>query len=475
MDRPNVLFIHTDQQRWDALGANGNPDVHTPNLDAMAERGVNVDRHFVNCPLCMPSRASYLTGQYPSQLGIYDNGVPLPEDVRTLPETLAPYGYRSGNLGKLHFLPHANRDHRTTHPSYGFDELEISDEPGPYPDAYRAWVREHDPSALDEISVGLPPAATTWKGDIAADADHPDDRFPKRPVPFGADAGLTHTAFVADRTIDFVERHADDEPFLAVAGFYSPHSPWVVPQRFLDLYDPADLTLPEFPPSAEEEREAIDGSDDPTEATLSAAELRRAHHGYYAMVSEADHHVGRILDRLDDLGIADDTLVVFTSDHGEYLGEHLGYGKYVPTCDAVSRVPLVVQWPSGIDDPGRTVSALTEAADLVPTILDCAGVQVPPNLLGRSFRPVLDGETDAHRDDVLTQHRDGAEVRTDRYWYKRTADGEELYDVRSDPECYHDLADDPAHGAALDEHRTRLLDRLIELDIETGRRPAWHY
>ena len=141
MKRPNILILYTDQQRWDALGVNGNPDIQTPNLDRLAQEGVNFDHHFVQNPVCMPSRISFLTGQYPSTLGITHMGVPVPEHTVTLPRLLRNYGYTSANIGKLHFLPHANRDHREIHPAYGFDHLEISDEPGCYEDAYRAWVR----------------------------------------------------------------------------------------------------------------------------------------------------------------------------------------------------------------------------------------------------------------------------------------------------------------------------------------------
>jgi arylsulfatase A-like enzyme len=123
-------FIYTDQQRWDTLGVNGNREILTPNLDRLAAQGVNFDHHFVQNPVCMPSRVSCLTGQYPSTLRISHMGVPVPEQTSTLPRLLKPYGYTCANIGKLHFVPHANRDHREAYPDYGFDHTEISDEPG---------------------------------------------------------------------------------------------------------------------------------------------------------------------------------------------------------------------------------------------------------------------------------------------------------------------------------------------------------
>jgi len=210
MNRPNVLVLYTDQQRWDALGVNGNPDVETPNLNALAADGVNFDRQFVQAPICMPSRASMLTGQYPSQLDIYSNGVHLPPDVATLPGMLANYGYTSANIGKLHFTTHADRDDRATHPQYGFDHLELSDARGNYADAYRAWVRSKAPDQLDRINRGLSGAGAIWKDVVGGPETFPDgtprDEYhppreeydPPRAVPFDADPNLTHSATNAE-------------------------------------------------------------------------------------------------------------------------------------------------------------------------------------------------------------------------------------------------------------------------------------
>ena len=476
--RPNVLLIHTDQHRYDAVGANGSDVVQTPNLDRLAAEGVAFDHYFVNTPLCMPSRESYLTGQYPSQLDIYTNGIELPESVPTLPEFLDNYGYHSANLGKLHFLTHANRDHRETHPKYGFDRLEISDEPGPYPDAYRAWVEKRDPGALDDVSLGVPPAARDFHRDTGVgDIDHLDPRYTTEPRPFPADADLTHSTFVADRTIEYLESRADREPFLAVAGFYSPHSPWVAPQEYLDLYDREEVPVPDFPPEVEAEREAIaerEHADDPTTETFTDAEIRAVRHGYYAMVSEVDYHVGRILDRLDELGVADDTVVVFTSDHGDWLGEFLRYTKGWPAEDAITRVPCLVRWPDGVEDPGRRVDDIVEAVDLVPTILDAAGIQRPPHLLGESLLPALTRTGSVGRDAALVEDVNGKALRTEEYRYLLHADGrEELFDLTAEYHEYRDVSGD--HPDVVADHRKRLLDRLTEIDVESQREVDFPY
>jgi len=471
LDRPNVLFFHTDQQRYSALGAAGNDAIRTPHLDQLAADGVRFSRAFVQAPVCMPSRASYMTGRYPAEHAVFRNGIPLPEDARTLPEYLGPLGYTTANVGKLHFLNHSDRDHTRPHPDYGFDHLEISDEPGCYPDAYRAWVRKRDPGALDEISVGLPPAATSRQSpSVIEGIEHPEPRFPKEPVAFGAADDLTHTAFVARRTIDYLREHAD-ERFLCVSGFYSPHSPWVAPERFIEQYDPDDLPVPELPERLRERREDLEPSA-PDDATFSDAERRGAYRGYYAMVSEVDHWVGEILDALEAQSLREETLIVFTSDHGEDLGDHLRYGKGYPAWDTISRVPLLVAGPDV--EGGRVVEDLVELVDLVPTLIDAAGAPVPSDLQGESLVPALTGEGGVDREAALTDSHRGKVLRTDRYRYAVGTDGaERLYDLEEDPAEHHDVSGEEAYRDALGTCRHRLLRRLATIDARRERdRPA---
>ncbi|MBN1642568.1 MAG: sulfatase-like hydrolase/transferase [Anaerolineae bacterium] len=466
MRRPNVLILYADQQRWDAVGVNGNAEIHTPNLDRLAADGLNCDHFFVQNPVCMPSRVSMLSGLYPATLGIVRNGVPVPQETVTLPHLLRNYGYRCANIGKLHFLPHANRDHRTPHPPYGFDHLEIADEPGCYADAYRAWVQRLAPDQLDAISVGLPPATAVWQEAMGLDDGirHPEVRFPKRAIPFPGPAGLTHSAFVAEQTMAYIEQHRQ-EPFLCIAGFYSPHSPWIAPQSFIDLYDPASLSLPQFPEQVDQQR---------SDGHFSDQELRAARQGYYAQVSEVDHHVGRILDRLDALGLADSTIGVYTSDHGEWLGEHLRYGKGYPAHDCVSRVPLIVRWTGGAARRGQTSHTFVEAVDLVPTLLDCAGIPVPGHLQGRSFLGELTGAPGSPRTSALTEGDGWKTLRLDGLRYVVDADGREgLYDLELDPGAYDDVSGCPDYRDALAAARHGLLRRLLARERPLPR--AWAY
>ncbi len=468
-ERPDVLVVYTDQWRWDAIGALGSP-ASTPVFDALLADGVHFDHAFVQSPVCMPSRVSMLTGRYPSDLRITHMGVPVPEDTETIASVVRRRGYRTANIGKLHFVPHANRDHATPHPSYGFDVLALSDEPGVYEDDYRARVRSVDPEAAARLSTGLPPAAETWRDTMGVDdgVSHPPGG-PREDFDgaheFGADAALTHTAWVATRTIEHLESLAPGQPAFTIAGFFSPHAPFHVPRRFLDLYDPATLPLPDL---TAEELAAQPGSG------VTDERIRSVRHGYFAAVSEIDHHVGRILDALEQLGRAERTVVVVVSDHGEWLGDHLRFAKGYPADDPVSRVPLLVRWPAGIVGPGRRVSTIVEAVDIVPTVLDALGIPIPPSIQGRSLLPSLLGESLDRVELAVTEHDGWRSVRTPTHRYVIHADGSErLFDVRDNPMSERDVVSDPEHQAAVAEIRRLLLQRTLERERPLPR--TWAY
>ncbi len=471
MRRPNILILYTDQQRWDTLSVNGNAEILTPNLDALAATGTTFTHHFVQNPVCMPSRVSMLSGRYPSSLGITRMGVPVPQDLLTLPRILKQYGYRTANIGKLHFLPHANRDHRLPHPDYGFDHLEISDEPGVYEDAYRAWARQRAPQQMDRISAGIPPATRTWYRTMGIDDEvqhrgDPEGRFDfDGGIPFEADDDLTHSAFVAEQTSEFI-RQKKPEPFLCIAGFYSPHAPWMVPRKYLDLYEPARLSLPAFPPEIDKQRPA-----QPSQR-FSDAHLRRAKQGYYAMISEVDDCIGRILQVLDATGQRGNTIIVFTSDHGEWLGEQLKFGKGYPADDAVSRVPLILSAPNGM--PGQRVDGIVEAVDILPTLLSLAGMQIPPTLQGLSLSDVVLAGAQTGKAAAITEGHGWKCLRTRDYRYLIHSDGREcLWHIASDPGEYVDVAAVPAHQPALSDCRRELLQRLLQMEVPLAR--TWTY
>lgn len=448
MRRPNILLLYTDQQRWDTIGYAGNPHIITPNLDRLARQGVLFDRAYCNCPVCMPSRQSMLSGQYPSSLGSVCNGIEMPEDVPTLPTILKPYGYRTANIGKLHFKNHSNRDHREPHPTYGFDVLVLSDEPGCYDDAYIKWVEMRDPDQVPNCRCDTPPA---WRGEPI----HIHPRNTHEPYVFDGPEHLTHTAFVASETIRVLEQFKD-EPFFIIAGFYAPHTPLNPPQRFVDMYDPDRLLAPLMNP-------------DENRLGLSEAEWRRVKAFYYALITHVDDQIGRILQAVEDLGLAEDTIIIFTSDHGEHLGDHGLIQKGPPGYDSCARVPLIISRP-GMPSAGQIRTELVEAVDLAPTILDYCGVQIPPFFQGRSIRPLLEGRPYEPRSSAFIEHRVpfGASwktVRTDRYKYCVSNAGEELlFDLEEDPGELYNRAGEPVYRDVLQAMREELLRRWFTVE-----------
>jgi len=456
MQRPNILLLYTDQQRWDALAAAGNPHIHTPNLDRLAAEGVLFENAFCNCPVCMPSRQSMLSGQYPSSLGCCCNGIEMRPDVPTLATVLRPYGYHAANIGKLHFLNHSNRDHREPHPTYGFDTMIVSDEPGCYDDAYIAWVAAHDRDAVEACRVSSPPACVGPRIDK-------QPRNTIHPYVFEGPEHLTHSAFVADGMITFLRAHRD-RTFFAIAGFFAPHAPLNPPQRFVDLYDPSTLPLP-----AMNEGENSLG--------LSDEQWRKVKAYYYALVSHVDDQVGRILSALDELGLRDNTIVVFTSDHGEHLGDHGRVQKGPPGLDSCAHVPLLIRYPGQIG-PGRRAAELVEAVDLAPTLVDWCGVQAPPSFQGRSLRPLLAGQPYELRSSVFIEFRapfagSWKTVRTHEFKYCRSNEKEELlFNLAADPNELTNVAGDAAHGDALNAMRAELLDRWFSVERQYPRKTA---
>ncbi len=457
MKRPNILLLYTDQQRWDALRCSGNPLIHTPNLDALAARGALFRKAFVNCPLCMPSRMSMLSGRYPLSLNIRANGVEMPEDIPCLQHILGLYGYHTANFGKLHFKNHSNRDHRVPHPAYGFDTLVLSDEPGCYDDAYIKWVETQAPGQVENCRCDTPPE---WRG-------KPIQKQPRSTEDYHVFQGsehLTHSAFVADETIAFLKTRRPGEPFFCIAGFYAPHSPTNPPRRFVDMYDPAKMPLPK----RREGQNLRDISDDHWRQTV-------AH--YYALVSHVDDQAGRILRTLDEQGLADDTIVVFTSDHGEYLGDHGRVGKSGPQ-DSSARVPLLIAWPGHLA-AGRQFDQIVEAVDLAPTLLDACAVQIPPFMQGMSLRPLLEGREFQARDSAYIEcHVRGGTngykaVRTRDYLYSCEKRGyETLFDLKKNPDQTENVKDDPAYAAVKADLRHQLIRRSFEAEANWPPRPA---
>ena len=477
--RPNVLLITTDQQRYDCVGANGNPLIRTPHLDRLAAEGVRFEHCYVQNPVCMPSRASLITGRYCQNHGVRKNGTPLDPQQPNLAHALLAAGYHTASIGKIHLIPHWGRDYDQPHPSleYGFRTMLNADEPGCYRDAYLRWVEREHPECLEAVRAPLPvpSGASIPPGYVVT----PGGRglFDGRRLE--APPEVSHSGWVATQSIRFLEARAararsGDEPFFLHAGIYAPHPPLFAPPPYDTLYDPSKMPLPV---------RRLDEMDDKPAHFRAAARphrevpderWRRAKAFYYGMVSLADAQIGRLLGALDGLGLAETTIVVFTSDHGEALGDHYVTGKGPTNYDCIVRVPLLVRWPAGGLSRGRVVGGLVEHVDVCPTLLEAAGVPAYSGVKGASLLPLARGAVDRGRPDVLIEFRDvktGFSVKTLRsaeYKYTRSRRGgateEALFDLEADPHEFRNAAPDPAYAPVIQQFRSRLLDRLQDAE-----------
>lgn len=458
MSRPNVLLLYTDQQRWDSLGCYGNPFAISPNLDQLAQQGARLGHFYINNPVCAPSRMSFLTGRYPSSLGIGCNGIAFPEkDAMPINRLLSRYNYHTAQIGKLHFDPHTTCDHRDPGHTYGFDTFILSDEPGCYEDAYIQWVETHFPEELDAIRAGLPHYAQQLQEirGISRSGDRQQDVH--EPYVYPGSEQTTHTAFVATETCEFL-KSSSDNPFFCIAGFYAPHTPINPPKRFLDMFSPSDMPLPKL---GSQEQKASFLSD------ISDKKWAEIVTSYYALCTHVDDQIGRILKTLDEVGKTENTIVVFTSDHGEYLGDHGRIQKWMPGHDCVARVPFIIRYP-GVIPQGTVVDQIVEGVDFVPTILDYCAVQIPTFVQGKSVKPVLQGQTTAHKDAALIEYFEpcksgthSSSIKTKEYLYCISEAGDEvLYDRKNNPEENMNVADSDEYQEVLSKMRKRLINRL---------------
>jgi len=483
MGQPNILWICTDQQRFDTLGCCGNRFVRTPNLDRLAESGVLFDSAFAQSPVCTPSRASFLTGRYPRTTRCRQNGQSLPADEVLVTRLLAEAGYVCGLSGKLHLsacqpaaAPVAERRiddgysifHWSHHPA----------PPGPkdnWPgNQYDLWLRERG-------------AAFAW------------DDFPGTPhVKTGMPAELHQTTWCAEKAIDFVGQCADyGRPWLFSVNPFDPHHPFDPPAEYLERYlDRIDeIPLPNYVEGELTDKPLFQRIDHQGayggsrgyhgSADMTEREHRLVRAAYWAMCDLIDEQIGRIFDALDRTGQRDSTIVIFTSDHGEMLGDHGIYLKGPYFYDPAVRVPLILSWPGGIPG-GRRSGALVELVDLAPTLLDAAGLPRHPGMQGRSLMDLLRGRADPHRhrDDVYCESYNAhvryepkafaTMVRTRRHKLVAVHGMEagELYDLREDPGEIRNLWSDPAAADVKLALLKRLCDRMAETVDPLPRRPA---
>lgn len=444
-DKPNVLFIAADDMNCD-LSAFGNSQVKTPNLERLAKMGTRFDRAYCQQPLCGPSRASLMTGLRPDTLDMHTLKHELRDknpDVVTLGQLFRNNGYFSARAGKIYHYGNPSQ--------IGTD---ANDDPA-------TWNARFNPRGIDSLQeekitrygfgrqkAGLG-ISMAWWDPVSSDEEHTD-------------------GMVASKIIELIEQKKD-EPFFLAAGFFNPHCPYVAPKKYFDMYPLNEITIPD---RAEAKR---DLDDVPPMAIqrdtknwpyyfkdVTTEEARKCKQAYYACNSFVDAQIGRLLDALEDNGLMEDTIIVFWSDHGYFLGEK-GLWFKRKAFERSAKMPLIVAAP-GLNK-GASTTKTVELLDLYPTLADLCGLEAPENLEGRSLRPLLnDPASEDWSKPAVTQvwHNKkawGYSIRTERYRYTEWLEGRagrELYDHSVDPLEVSNLADDAQHAVAMAGLSTKL-------------------
>ena len=434
---PNVLFIAVDDLNHD-MSCYGDPLVQTPHLDRLARDSTVFERAYCQYPQCSQSRSSMLTGLRPDTIRVYDlrthfrNTTP---DAVTLPQLFRQHDYFVARAGKIY--------HYGNPGDIGTDGLD--DKP--------SWDLVINPAGRDKAEEHLVTNATSQRGLGSSISWLASE---------GTDEEQTD-GLVATSIISLMEQHRD-RPFFLAAGFFRPHSPYIAPKRYFDLYPLERITMPEV------SREALAGVPPLALASsnpwpwfgVSREEARLGKQAYYATVSFVDAQVGRLLDALDRLGLADNTIVVFWSDHGYFLGEK-GLWKKQSNFERVARAPLILRAP-GVTSAGLCGRPV-EFIDIYPTLADLCGLPIPDTLEGVSLRPlVIDAQTAWDRPAFTQVHRGrdvrGYSIRTQRWryteWGVEGSEGIELYDHEADPDEENNLAAAPEHAELLTQLQTEL-------------------
>ncbi len=483
--RRNVLLITTDQMRADHMGCGGNPVIRTPNLDRLAAGGVCLDRAYVSNPLCMPNRSTIATGRLPRNHGCWCNGIDLPEGERTLADVLGAGGYHTALLGKAHFRRHGHPSGEPpsglecgaaweqglnsvdwTGPYYGFQYVQLSVAHGPA-NLRRAhfgkWVADNFPDALELIDRSEP---------------SPTGAIQCHTPLFPAEAHCSN--WLGRIGSDYLRRRAaDGKPFFLWVSFPDPHHPFTPPKPYDVMYDPGEVVMPGVGAEALADkpayfRRAHEGQE-PWEGIgprdrlcrITEPQLREIIARTYGMIALVDENVGALLDALDQAGLAESTLVIFTSDHGVLMGDCGLMFKGPFLLEGLIRVPMIWRAPGG--RAGARSAGLFNSCDLAPTVLELLGMEVPRWMDGLAQGELVrggEGARDAAFVEFKSMYHPELNLRTivkaDRkLTYYPGLEFGEMYDMTADVPEARNLYEDPAYARERSELEGRLLQQEV--------------
>lgn len=449
----NVLFISVDDMNND-LGCFGHPFVKSPNIDRLASKGMVFANSYCQFPLCSPSRSSILTGLRPDKTRVFDLAYHFRQDlpdIQTLPQMFIRNGYYVARVGKMY--------HYGNPGDIGTNGL----------DDKVSWMERINPAGRDKTSLeldiinytpnrGLGSSMSFYSDTAGNDFEHTDGK-------------------VASETIKLLSEHKD-EPFFIAAGFYKPHCPWITPSKYFDLYKPGQMKLPVISPETKKAypQQALASTNPWPYFGITEDQALECKLAYYATISFVDAQIGRLLDAVDSLGLADNTVIVFWSDHGYHLGEHGLWFKQ--SCfEESAKSPLIISVP-GLKTAGQICRRTVELVDIYPTLAELTGLKPPAGLEGFSLKRLLKNPVASWKHPAYTQVQRGKipghSVRTEKWRYTEWGLGEtgsELYDELNDPHELNNLAGNPEYADIIKEMKA-LLRSVHPIPVEGGKAAA---
>jgi arylsulfatase len=481
--RPNILWITTDQQRFDTIGAHGNHAIQTPNIDRLAAEGMSMMNTYCQSPICTPSRASFMTGRYPASHHVHRNGNDhFPQTETILPRILVDQGgYHTGLIGKHHLSRSENRIELI--PEDGYEYAALCD-CWPIGRAYDDWLTKKH-GIKDPLSL------------------FPDLlRRSPRDYGKGLPMEIQQATWWGEEATDFVEKD-HDKPWFLNLNAVDPHPPFYPPKEFLDKYRPEEMPLPlydetdvarqegfwdidqqwkkiydvrQYDPDMDIDQSSIPIDERPLfDFPPNVYDARMIKACYYAFITMIDDRIGSVLEALERSGQVDNTIVIFTSDHGEMLGDHGMLYKGCRFFEGLVHVPLIIRWP-GVTKPNTKTDALVELIDLAPTILEATGVDIPYNMQGRSLFDLLSGATKTHKPHVVSEFNGALAGMPNQSHGTMVFDGRyktcmyhdvgkaEIFDLHEDPGEFTSLWDKPG----FEKDQIRLLKQHLDAVMQTS-------